>query len=164
MKWVNVSKGSVNESFELWGQDKKLANVSFNNNSHIARIVSNLGKRLFFFEKRGIFTPKAVFRNEYGIKMGQLELEKPGAQKGYLELDGKRFCYIFNENNSGELEVYDEEMKEKLLNCNFPQASNSVAKRKSLLDTKIPSLLMVLCWYSFQTKGSFLSGTNAQNN
>ena len=140
MKWVNVSKGSANENFELWGEDKKLANVSFNNNSHIARIVSNLGKRLFFFEKKGIFSPRAIIKNEYGIKMGKLELDQPDAQQGHLEMDGKKYCYIFNENNSGELKLYDEEMKKNLLTCNFPQISNPLARKKSFLDSKIPSL------------------------
>ena len=164
MKWVNVSKGSANENFELWGEDKKLANVSFNNNNHIARIVSNLGKRLFFFEKKGIFSPRAIIKNEYGIKMGKLELDKPYAQKGHLEMDGKKYCYIFNENNSGELKLYDEEMKKNLLTCNFPQTTNPLLRKRSLLDTNIPSLLFVLCWYSFQSKGVLLTGAMAQNN
>src|SRR5476651_1188987 len=103
MKWVCVNTGSPDESFELWNQDKKLADISFSNRTRIARIVSNLGRRLFFFEKKGVLAPRAIIKNEYGIKMGKLELEKPGAQKGCLELDGKKYRYVFNENNSGEL-------------------------------------------------------------
>lgn len=152
MKWVKVNNSNSNEDFELWDADKKLAAVSFSNTTRIARIVSNLGKRLFFFEKKGFLTPKAIFKNEYGIKMGKLELEKPGAQNGHLEVDGKKYHYIFNENNSGELKVFDEAMKESLITCSFPPTGGSLSKTKSFLDTKLPSLLLVLCWYSFQPK------------
>jgi hypothetical protein len=151
MKWVSVNNGTSSENFELWESDKKLAVISFSNTTRIARIVSSLGKRLFFFEKKGFLTPKAIFKNEYGIKMGKLELGKPGAQNGHLEIEDKKYHYIFNENNSGELKVYNESMEETLITCNFPIASGS-SKIKSFLDTKLPSLLLVLCWYSFQNK------------
>jgi hypothetical protein len=153
MKWVSVNNGNnTQENFELWGEDKKLAEISFRSNTRIARFVSNLTKRLFFFEKRGLFAPKAIIKNEYGIKMGKLELEKPGAQNGFLEVDEKKYCYVFNENNSGELKVYDEAMQEELITCSFPLAIKENAKTISFLDTKFPSLLLVLCWYAFQPK------------
>ncbi len=152
MKWVSVNNGTANENFELWEGEKNLANISFSNTTRIARLVSNLGKRLFFFEKKGLLTPKAIFKNEYGIKMGKLELEKPGAQKGFLEIEEKKYRYVFNEQNSGELNVYDEDMRTTLLTCTFPVATTNPAliKSKSFLDTKLPSLLLVLCWYTFQ--------------
>ena len=151
MKWVSVNNGTLNENFELWEADKKLAVISFSNTTRIARIVSNLGKRLFFFEKRGMLTPKAVFKNEYGIKMGKLELENPDAQKGYLEIEDKKYRYVFNEYNNGELNVYNETMSETLITCNFPASTTGISgKTKSFLDTKLPSLLLVLCWYVFQ--------------
>ncbi len=153
MKWVSVNNGTSNEIFELWEADKKLAVISFSNTTRIARIASNLGKRLFFFEKRGLLTPKAIFRNEYGIKMGKLELESPGAQKGFLEIEDKKYRYVFNENNNGELNVYNETMSETLITCNFPAAiTGGSSKSRSFLDSKIPSLLLVLCWYTFQPK------------
>lgn len=152
MKWVSVNNGTSNENFELWEADKKLAVISFSNTTRIARIVSNLGKRLFFFEKRGLLTPKAIFKNEYGIKMGKLELDKPGAQNGHLEIEEKKYRYIFNENNSGEFKVYDETMTNNLITCSFPLVGTD--KSRSFLDTKLPSLLLVLCWYSFQPRTS----------
>lgn len=153
MKWISVNNSTSNENFELWEADKKLADISFSNTTRIARIVSNLGKRLFFFEKKGLLTPKAIFKNEYGIKMGKLELEKPGAQKGYLEVEDKKYRYVFNENNNGELNVYNETMSETLITCNFPSTVTSGSgKTRSFLDSKLPSLLLVLCWYSFQPK------------
>jgi hypothetical protein len=152
MKWVSVNTGAANENFELWDDEKKLAEISFTKGTRIARFVSNITRRIFFFEKKGLFAPKAIIKNEYGIKMGKLALEKPGAQNGTLELDGKKYQYIFNENNSGELKVYDEIKDSTILTCNFPlpTQNESTLKTNSFLDSKLPSLLLVLCWYAFQ--------------
>lgn len=151
MKWVSVNNGTSLENFELWGGDKKLAGITFSKHTRFARIVSNLGKRIFSFEKRGFLTTKEIIKNEYGIKMGEVEESRPGAGKGHVELDGKKYLFVYNENNSGELILYDEFMQKNLLTCSFNTITNSFSKTRSLLsDTKFASLLLVLCWYSFQ--------------
>ena len=127
-----------------------LADISFSNQTRSARIVSKLGKRIFSFEKKGFLTPRKFIKNEYGIKMGMLEELKPGSGKGIVELDGKRYNYVFDESNSGELKIYDELMQQNLLTCSFNAINNGINKTKSLLDTRFASLLLVLCWYTFQ--------------
>jgi hypothetical protein len=153
MKWVSVNNGTAQESFELWEADAKVADISFSKSTRIARFVSKLSKRLFFFERRGLLTPKAIIKNEYGIKMGKVEETKPGTGKGYVELNDKKYFFVYNENNSGELMLYDEAMQTSLLTCSFNTLSGGFNKTKSLLDTKFPSLLMALCWYVFQPQG-----------
>jgi hypothetical protein len=155
MKWVSVNNGTAQENFELWGDDKKLAGISFSNTTRIARMVGNFGKRLFFFEKKGLFTPKTVFKNEYGIKMGVIEEIKKG--KGYVELDGRKYTFIYNENNSGELMIYDNGTKKSLLTCSFETFKEGFVKATSLLDTKFPGLLMALCLYTFQPKNTIIN-------
>ncbi len=150
MKWVSVNNGTAQESFELWEADTKVADISFSKSTRIARFVSKLSKRLFFFERRGLLTPKAVIKNEYGIKMGKVEETKPGTGKGYVELNDKKYFFVYNENNNGEVVLYDEAMQNNLLTCSFNSIANSFSKTRSLLDTKFPSLLMALCWYVFQ--------------
>jgi len=150
MKWIKVNTGDSGEGYELWADDRKLAGISFSKQTLIARVVSNIGKRLFFFEKKGILSSKALMKNEYGITMGVAEQERSGSKKGYMEFDGKRYCYILNENESGDLKLYDEEMKQSLLSCSFNSVSNGFAKTRSLMNTKFPFLLLVLCWYTFE--------------
>ena len=155
MKCVSVIAGYSGERFELWAEDKKLAAITFSSHTHIARIVSNMGKRLFFFEKKGIRASRTIIKNEYGIKMGAVEEEKNGSKMRRLELDGKNYYYLFNEDNPGELKVYDEEMKQNLLSCSFDVLEGSLVKPRSLLNTKFASLLLMLCWYSFQPQANY---------
>ena len=159
MKWVSVNNGSLNESFELWTADTKLADLSFSRHTKFARIVSNLGKRIFSFEDKGLFSHKKFIRNEYGILMGWLEELKQGT--GNVEMDGKKYFFVFDRNNHDELTLYDEFMQKNLLTCSFNAINQHLGKTNSLLDGKFPSLLLVLCWYMLQPHTSLSSETVA---
>ena len=67
-----------------------------------------------------------------------------------MELEGKKYFFEYDKDNSGELVVYDEEMKNNLLTCSFNTIALGLTKTKSLLDSRFASLLLMLCWYSFQ--------------
>jgi len=148
MKLVNVNNTSSKENFELQENEKVLANISFNKQTRFVRTVSDLGKRMFSFEKRGFLIPRKVIRDEYGIKFGKVE--ETGSGKGYVELDGKKYFFVYDQDNSGQLKLYDEAMQKNLLTCSFNALALGLNKTKSLLDTKFASLLLLLCWYSFQ--------------
>ena len=150
MKWVNVNNSSSKEIFELREDEKVLAGISFSKQTRFVRTVSDLGKRMFSFEKRGFLNPRKVIRNEYGIKLGKIETEKPGSGKGTVELDGKKYAFIYDEDNTGDLTLYDEQMQKNLLSCNFKGITNTINRTNSLLDSKFASLLLLLCWYTFQ--------------
>lgn len=150
MKWVNTNNNSSQESFELHDNEKVLAGISFSKQTRFARIVSDLGKRMFSFEKKGFLKPRKVIRNEYGIKFGKVEEVKGDSTKGYVELDGKKFFYTYDKDNSGELVLYDEAKQKNLLTCSFNAINLGINKTKSLLDTRFASLLLLLCWYCFQ--------------
>jgi hypothetical protein len=149
MKWVKTNTNSSNEQFELWEGDKKIAELSFTNGTRIGRFVSTLTKRIFFFDSRGVFAPKAILKNEYGIKIGKLALADAKLKNGYLELEGKKYQYTFNHNNSNELKVFDEASNKNLITCTFPTATLDTTNKPSFLNTKLPSLFLVLCWYVF---------------
>lgn len=158
MKWISTTNDIYGEGYELWAGDNRLVRISFSQHTRIGRVMSSIGKRLFFFEKKGLFIPKSVITNEYGIRMGMVGEEKPG--QGHLEFEGRRYAYSFNTNDNGNLVIYDEETRKNLLSCSFNAVMYKIAKTRSLLDTKIPSLLLVLCWYAFQQQHQ-VSGSEA---
>ena len=150
MKWVTANNNSAKEKFELWEDEKMLADISFSKQTRFVRIVSNLGKRMFSFEKKGFLTHSKVIKNEYGIKLGKVEEKRSGNGKGIVELEGKKYSFIYDQDNTGDLILYDEGMQKNLLTCSFNAINLGINKTKSLLDTKFASLLLLLCWYSFQ--------------
>ncbi len=149
MKWVSLNNTGSLDNFELWADEKKVLGISFSKHTRFARIASNLGKRIFYFEKRGLFTPKKFLKNEYGVNMGKVEELKPGLGKGFIELDDKKYFFEYDKDRSGELHLYDESMK-NLLTCSFTSIAHGFSKTRSLLDNRLTSLILVLCWYSFQ--------------
>jgi hypothetical protein len=151
MKWIQSNNEAANENFELWDGDKKVAQLSFTTGTRIGRFVSNITKRIFFFDSKGLFAPKAILKNEYGIKIGKLELGNTKLQNGFLELDGKKYQYTFNHNNSNEFKVFDDITNENLITCSFPAANLSATNKPSFLNTKLPSLFLVLCWHVFNS-------------
>lgn len=150
MQWVKVNTGTPAEAFELWSEDKKVAGASFNNASRIVRMASTAGKRLFFYGNKGWFAQKPVIKNEYGITMGRLQAETENGEKGYVELDGKIYHYRLKEDDNTSLELYDDELNKSIASCSFGNAvSKGLTKTKSLMNTRFPQLLLLLCWYSF---------------
>ena len=157
MKWVSVNNTSSKEIFELREAETVLADISFSKQTRFVRMVSDLGKRMFSFEKRGFLHPFKIIRDEYGIRLGKIEETKPGAGKGYVELDGKKYFFVYDQDNSGELVLYDELMQTNLLTCSFNALALGINKTKSLLDGKFASLLLMLCWYTFQPHNTALT-------
>lgn len=150
MQWVKVNTNSSNETFELWQGDKKIASTSFNNNSHIIRMASTVGKRLFFYGNKGWFTQKPVIKNEYGITLGRLEPETESGEKGFVELDGISYHYELHPGENISLELFDEELKKSVASCSFGNVlTKGFSKTRSLMSTRFPQLLLLLCWYSF---------------
>lgn len=150
MQWIYIKNSSSKENFELRDNDKILAGISFNKQTRFVRLVYGLGKRMFTFEKKGLIKPGKIIRNEYGIKLGRMEEIKPGAGKGIVVLNGKKYFFVFDKDKSGDLVLYDERMQKRLLTCSFNAINPGIHKTKSLLDTKFSSLLLLLCWINFQ--------------
>lgn len=157
MKLICSSKSPSKEIFELWEDEKILADISFSKQTRFVRIVSDIGKRMFSFETKGFFTPRKVIRNEYGVKLGKIEEEKGGTGKGSIELNGKKYFFAYNQDNSGELVLYDESQQKNRLTCSINALTLGVSKTKSYLDSRFASLLFVLCWYSFQPNDSAIA-------
>ena len=151
MKWVNVNNNSSGNHYELWKEDQKLVSLSISNCTKITRIECAADKRLFFIEKKGFLQSHTVIKNEYGILMGELHGETWEADKGIIELDGKKYAYSLTTDEEPGLVIYEDLTKKPLVKCTLAAANDEAAavmkKSRSLHDTKYPILLMALCWY-----------------
>jgi hypothetical protein len=149
MKWVSVNNGNSGDHYELWDNDNKLVDLSLSSHTKIARIVSSSDKRLFFIEKRGFLHAKTVIKNEYGIKLGELNSES--WDEGMIDLDGTKYSFAFPHNEDDKLVIYNETKTQPLVSCSlsglFTHIPAVLERSRSLHDTKYPSILMALCWY-----------------
>jgi hypothetical protein len=82
----SVFTGSAGPSLQL---DYNGIHASF-------RIQVNNTRRLFFFEQDVL--QKVLFKNEYGVAIGQLVFTRPNS--GVIKLDDKRYRFLLSRNNS----------------------------------------------------------------
>lgn len=151
MKWVMVSNSSSGKHFELWKEGTKLVSLTISTCTKISRIECATEKRLFFIEKKGFLQNRTVIKNEYGILMGELHGETWEADRGFIELDGRKYAYSLDTGEEPGLVIYEELSMKPLVHCQLAatheDAAAIVKKSKSLHDTRYPNLLMALCWY-----------------
>lgn len=66
-------------------------------------------------------------------------------------MDGKKYYFVYNQDNSGELTLYDESMQKNLLTCSFNSISQRLSNKITFIRRQVRQLkLLVLCWYAFQ--------------
>ncbi|MEP6676694.1 MAG: hypothetical protein ABJA78_16155 [Ferruginibacter sp.] len=152
MEWINIIKGSLSDVFELWHQGKKMLNLSFNKKTKTTRMESLSDRRVFFIQRGGFFHHKnIVIKNEYGIKIGEIENEKQQPDEGFIQVDDRKYYYVLTNERGAELKLYENETKENfIVSCNLSAlTAGAVTKTSSLHDTSYPVLLTGLCWFLF---------------
>ena len=152
MKWINIISSSKQEVYELCHGDNKLLSLTYRSDTGTARVQYDDEKRTFMIGKEGFLKSKTVLRNEYGIKIGQLEYEKWNSAEGIIDLNGENLHYSIN-NNAAELIIYKISKEQPLVRCGLTSsAGNSnirFKKEDDLHHTIYPCLLMALCWFIF---------------
>ena len=160
MEWVNIIKSSLSDVFELWHQEKKMLNLSFNKKTKTTRIESSSDRRVFFIQRGGFLHHKSIIiRNEYGIRIGEIESGKDQPDEGFIQVDDRKYYYVLTNDAGAELKLYENESKETLvISCNLSAlTAGAVSKTPgSLHDTSYPVLLTGLCWFLFHPKGNTL--------
>ena len=153
MEWINIIKGSLSDVFELWHQGKKMLNLSFNKKTRTTRIEGPNDRRVLFIQRGGfLHHNRIIIKNEYGIRIGEIESGKQQNDEGFIEVDDQRYYYVLTNDTGAELKLYEDETKEVLItSCNLSALTAGALSRQpgSLNDTSYPVLLTGLCWFLF---------------
>jgi hypothetical protein len=142
MKWASISKKSRQEIYELWDAEEKLLTLTFHADSGSLRITADNEKRVFLVGREGLLRSRTVLRNEYGIRMAQLNYENTHDSIGTIDFDNERFTYAIQKHFLSELTIYKK--GESLITCELPPVQE---KGSSQQDHDF--LILTLCWYVF---------------
>lgn len=150
MKWTVVSKSAKQEVYHLVNKDNIVLTLEFHPFTNAARIKTTGEKRVFQIRKEGFLRNKTVLRNEYGVRIGQLDYEKSNSNEGNIELNDEKFSYSVQNNSQSEILIYRENKEEPLAVCGLKtdEGKHSI-KPKNKLSPSQHFLLMSLCWYLF---------------
>ncbi|WP_205514699.1 hypothetical protein [Longitalea arenae] len=148
MKWVYVNQPSAYiRKYQLTeGDDSKLV-IKFNLEQQSVRLSSDENHRLFFIDKTGLWHNKTILKNEYGVEIGRLSIDKVHGT-GIIDMEGKRYNYSFQ--NNTELIVFENNASEPLAVCDMTEAPSftSLAANK-YSNEEYACFLLGICWYLF---------------
>jgi hypothetical protein len=145
MKWVLTNQSSAAmRKYQLTEGDTVKLEVKYNPQQQSIRISSAETHRLFFVGKTGgLFNHKTVLKNEYGVEIGRIHVDK-GHRSGNMEVEGKKFQFTIQQN---QLEVYEHSISSPLAVCDLSMApSASSLHPHQYSSEECACLLLGLCW------------------
>ncbi len=145
MKWETVTTGIGQKVYALWDNGRKLLTLAFNSSSNFAKMEYGDEKRAFTLRYEGIFKNKMVMRNEYGVRIGQVNAE---TKENLVALNDERLHYTITDDKEPRLIIYKDSVDKPLAVCAL-----KLENEKGILPLKPEathqSLLLALCWYLF---------------
>ncbi len=148
MKWVYVNQPSVYiRKYQLTEGDNTKLIIKYNLDQQSVRISSEENHRLFFIDKTGLWHNKTILKNEYGVEIGRLAIDKVHGT-GIIEIEGKKYFYTLQ--NNSQLVVFEHSVSMPLAVCDMTDAPSfgSLSANK-YSNEEYACFLLGICWYLF---------------
>lgn len=117
---------------------------SYNVSNHTGHLKTTAAQRIFVIDKEGMRHNKLVIKNEHGYIIGRLVPYTGEGWNGLIEIEGRQYGYILAKNGF-EIEIYDSENHELLLNCLLPISDHN----QQFQPEDTAGISLGLCWYSY---------------
>jgi hypothetical protein len=151
LHWFAASSQQGYDLYELWNDNQRLLTLYLNQFSQTAKVECENSRRNFKIEKEGFRRSKTILKNEYGVKIGELNIGSWFSNEGSIDLNGEKLHYTIQNNGPTELLIYKSSKKTPLLSCDIPinEHSSPAEKEKYQQTEKYSCLLMALGWFLF---------------
>jgi len=120
--------------------------LKYNPRHQSVRTTSGNNHRLFFLETTGSLSDKIIFKNEYGIEVGNLVYDKLRGKNGSVVIDQKKYHYKITEQ---ELLIYTSDFTQVLTRCSL-QSSPMLGPNISTVNfshNDIRCMILGLSWF-----------------
>lgn len=152
MNWISTTTNKKEfELFELWNGTQKLMTLELNLFTQTAKIECYSSRRIFKIDKEGFLRNKTIFKNEYGVKVGELSLENWFSHEGLILLNNERYKYMIQNNSLPELIIYSQSLQKPLISCSLQlnKGNTSIDFNNHNNTEKQSVFLMALAWFLF---------------
>lgn len=152
MNWEVISneRSSLKE-YRLIDHNNCVEVIKYNPRHQSARLSTGNYHRLFFLESAGSLSGKTIFKNEYGMEIGNLVHDKFHPKEGSLLIDTKRYHYQIKTSSAPELIIFETDPHQPIASCGLPvntsAIQNSFSANTQVTDNNC--FLLGLCWYLF---------------
>lgn len=138
MKWLLVNSSSHREIYELWNSQEKILTIDYHPDKGSLRTHARDEKRAFLIGRAGFLRSRIVLRNEYGIRIAQINDDSADGNQGSVEVDDQQFNYLIQDTSPRKAAIFRN--SELLVTCELP----ATIEHKDLL-------ILTLCWYIAST-------------
>jgi hypothetical protein len=145
MKWTSASSSPALETFELWDGNRKLLTLDYHPFTNAARIEHAAQRRVFMIRREGFLRNRVVLRDEYGMRIGQLNFDKGNSHRGNIELENEKFNYTFTGTEERQLQMSRDQSGEPPVICDFKHGMP--LGNLGTLPLSQQCLLMAFSWY-----------------
>jgi hypothetical protein len=147
MNWEVISnERSSLQEFRLIDHNECKVVIKYNPRHQSARITCGNHHRLFYLESAGSLSGKTIFKNEYGMEIGNLVHDKFHPKDGSLIIDSNRYLYQLQNELESELTIFNTLDHTPIASCNIQSGSgNSLSKIQPTINNNC--YLLGTCWY-----------------
>jgi len=128
-------------TLELLNNYSTRLELSYNYQHNAARVGYGKHRRLFFVAGIGRFHPRWMFKNEYGLQVGQLQFAGKGI--GSLNVHGAKHQFMYERTT---IVLYDESATHRLITCNLKALHIEVQRNEKEVESLHACLLFALGW------------------
>jgi hypothetical protein len=149
MNWQVINnERSLLQEYRLVDNDDCKVVIKYNPLHQSARITSGNHHRLFFLQSAGSLSGKTIFKNEYGMEIGNLVHDKFHPKDGTVVIDTQKYQYQLQNNPSPRLVIFENNLHHQLASCSIqPNSNNTFSSNTDTIDNNC--YLLGLCWYLF---------------
>lgn len=150
MEWIAINNQSPGVTeYHLMDANSSIAILKYNVHQQVVRLQSDGSHAVFFLEKAGTFSNRTIIKNEYGLVIGKLSVDRWASHPESIELEGKKFYYSFQNDPFAELILYKGRTVAPVTRSGIKSGTDNtrIVFNKSNHEEYTP-VLLGLCWYS----------------
>jgi len=145
MNSISYKKISGQDNYQLKQNNETVLDITYNPETHIARVETNNERRALIIENEGLLRIKMVVKNEYGVRIGSLTYDNFSDTHGSVEIEDSRFRFIVLHEPKPELHIYKGSRRNLIYSCDLSFDDKHSKEIRSLSSSSI----IAISWYLF---------------
>jgi len=160
MNSISYKKISGQDNYQLKENSETVLDITYNPETHIARVETNNERRALIIENEGLLRIKMVVKNEYGVRIGSLTYDNFSDSHGSVEIEDSRFRFIIQNERRPELHIYKGSRRNLIYNCDLCFDNDRSKEIRSLSASSIIAVSWYLFLKSIGTEKAVFTGVN----
>jgi len=145
MNSISYKKISGQDNYQLKENNESVLNITYNPETHIARVETNNERRALIIENEGLLRIKMVVKNEYGVRIGSLTYDNFSDTHGSVEIEDSRFRFIIQQESKPELHIYKGSRRNLIYSCHLSFDGDPSKEIRALSSSPI----IAISWFLF---------------